>query len=166
VSIKRADSKYLSNRWAKTSIMQRFWMKTEPEGGCLIWKACLDRKGYGVFVPMPRKRVMAHRWLFERIFGQLEKQRVVMHSCDNPACVKLQHLDQGTIDLNNKDSVAKGRNARGERVHQSKLTEDQVREIRSLCAQGISKTEIARRFSVGRRCVRMISTGRTWRHVK
>lgn len=55
---------------------------------------------------------------------------VVMHTCDNPRCVNINHLDAGTWGKNNTDRSRKGRSARaypGAR----RLTHDQVRDIRA-----------------------------------
>lgn len=48
----------------------------------------------------------------------------------------------------------------------SKLTDKQVREIKSLLAKDLSCAEVARRFFVSRRLVNFIKQGRRWAHVK
>ncbi len=49
----------------------------------------------------------------------------LLHSCDNPGCVHPLHVSEGTQGDNVRDMVSKGRH-----VGTSKLTDDQVREIR------------------------------------
>lgn len=56
---------------------------------------------------------------------------VVMHSCDNPACVNIAHLTLGTQQQNVADQVAKGRTVRGSRNGQCRLTLEQVQFIRA-----------------------------------
>lgn len=48
----------------------------------------------------------------------------------------------------------------------SKLTEDDVRDIRQMLEAGKSKTEIAAKYSVQRSTVSKIESGQTWSHVK
>lgn len=55
---------------------------------------------------------------------------------------------------------------RGELHYRAKLTEDKVREIKSLLSQKITCAEIGKRFGVGFACIHKIKTGRRWAHVK
>ena len=52
---------------------------------------------------------------------------------------------------------------RGTTHPSSKLTEDQVREIRRLLKAGQSLGELAKRFGVSRTAIRNIGNGRKWR---
>jgi hypothetical protein len=49
--------------------------------------------------------------------------------------------------------------------HKTRLTEQQVREIRRLHREGVGLREIARRYNVTHSPIRMIVHGRTWRWV-
>lgn len=64
--------------------------------------------------------------------------------------------------------------ARGEAHWAAKLTEEDVRQIRELHAEGkrlrleaarLSRSEIARKFDIDKRTVGDIVSGRAWRHV-
>lgn len=57
------------------------------------------------------------------------------------------------------------RMARGSAHGRSVLTEAQVREIRILLAQQVTRGEIAARFGVSRKAIYNIAGGHTWRHV-
>src|SRR5206468_12319427 len=48
---------------------------------------------------------------------------------------------------------------------QSKLTADDVREIRKLSAKGYSQRKLANMFDVGKNAIQSILEGRTWTHV-
>ncbi len=80
--------------------------------------------------------VGAHAWIYERVVGPVPAGAIVMHSCDNPRCVALQHLSIGTKLLNNRDRHDKGRDAIGERAPCVKLTDDEVDVIRARYAAG------------------------------
>lgn len=51
----------------------------------------------------------------------------------------------------------------GERNKRGRLARDQVRSIHVLHSDGVGQREIARRFGVTHRAVRMIITGQSWR---
>ena len=50
-------------------------------------------------------------------------------------------------------------------VRRGKLTEEEVREIRSLFAQGAAKSRLAAAFGVSRITVRSIVNRKTWAHL-
>lgn len=47
-----------------------------------------------------------------------------------------------------------------------KLTEDQVREIRSLHSQGAAKSRLAKAYGVSRPTIRSIINRETWAHLE
>lgn len=55
---------------------------------------------------------------------------------------------------------------RGEQHGRAKLTEDKVREIRRLAADGRSKIAIANAIGISRGAVRHVLDGETWKHVQ
>lgn len=52
-----------------------------------------------------------------------------------------------------------------ERTHTTKLTANEVREIRALIAEGSDLTDLAERFGVSRSNIEFIKERKTWRHV-
>jgi hypothetical protein len=106
----------------------------------------------------------AHRVSYELVAGDIPDDLLVCHHCDNPPCVNPAHLFLGTVADNAVDAVAKGRWARGERSPMSKLTRDDVDEIRALFESGaFSKMDLSRRFGVSHTTIRRIVAGTTWR---
>ena len=96
------------------------------------------------------------------------------HHCDTPLCVRVSHLFLGTPGDNNRDSMMKGRRAKGEAVNTAKLTKAQVREIRRLyvpatrAGAGQKRTtniEIGKRYGVSDAMISYILRGKSWRHV-
>ena len=87
--------------------MDRFWSKTIQESDCIIWTAALDGHGYGYF-KYNGKSVLAHRVAWKLATGEWSDE-CLCHTCDNPRCVNVQHLFEGTRGDNNRDKAKKGR---------------------------------------------------------
>ena len=148
---------------------ERFWRSTAIVGACIERLSWQDKDGYTRFaVRLPslipgRKvksrylTVIAHRWIYEQVAGvKLPPDRVVMHSCDNPRCVKIQHLSPGTQQANQHDSIKKGRHTHL-RGLTTKLSKTDVRKIR------VSKEPyrvIMKRYGISHSYVWSIRTGR------
>jgi len=96
----------------------RFFRKVQKAEGdqCWLWTGYRDRDGYGKLrLGGGERRVLAHRLSYELHKKPIPKGLCVCHSCDNPPCVNPAHLWTGTNDANREDSIAKGRNAKGDR---------------------------------------------------
>lgn len=155
-----------------------FWKKVDFGTGCWNWKGLRDPSGYGYF-SIPRdhhlfrkakrkdQMVRASRFAFQRVVGPIPEGLVVCHSCDNPSCVRPEHLFLGTTQENADDKVRKNRQYRpvGEKNNGSSLTEVQVMEIRRRLAIGESGRSLAKEFGVSKGCVSLINTGGTWKHL-
>jgi len=101
----------------------RFWAKVnkngpipehKPElGPCWVWTAATDPRGYGRFGVGSHglNRVyFAHR-VSLALAGQMPPDELQgCHHCDNPPCVRPDHLFIGTLLDNMADMAAKGRN--------------------------------------------------------
>ena len=96
------------------------------------------------------KRIIigAHIFSYEIFVGPVPEGRLVCHHCDNPPCVRPSHLFIGTTQDNALDAKAKGRLdiRRGERNTRARWTEDKIKMLRELYAQGISRRELRLRF--------------------
>ena len=132
---------------------------------CWPWMGTRDKNGYGI---TSRKRIRVHRWMFEQHNGPIGPGLVICHRCDNPPCCNPAHLWVGTPEENNADKVAKnrcGNPGRGSDNHQSRLSEDSVREIRRLHAAGSTMQTLADEFGVGITTIWYIVHRVTWNHV-
>lgn len=95
----------------KRDVNERFDEKVDrsnPEG-CWEWTGALSTNGYGKFKVRSHVQMRSHRFAFERAFGSLSSGLVVCHRCDNPKCVRPEHLFAGTISDNTRDMLNKGR---------------------------------------------------------
>jgi hypothetical protein len=92
----------------KTDPIERFFSKVAVTDDCWLWKANTDNNGYGLF-GFDGKQWRAHRYMKHITDGLDTSKPIVMHTCDNPACVNPDHLVNGTIQENNLDKISKGR---------------------------------------------------------
>ena len=158
----------------------RFWAKVNRDGPtmlhmespCWVWTGAENGRGYGR-LGIGDVWVYAHRHSFILANGPLPEfpgthAACVLHRCDNPPCVRPDHLFLGTQRENLADMMRKGRanQVRGERTRAARLTDAQVREIRTLYAAGIlDGPKLAGRFGVDHSTVYAIINRRTWRHL-
>lgn len=132
--------------------------------GCWEHTGYRDKWGYVQFRLNKRKR-RAHAVSYELLIGPIPDGCVVCHHCDNPACIRPDHLFAGTHAENVADRDAKGRQARGERNGRAKLDWPTVHELRRRAAAGqlTNKSAVARQLGVSTRAVGFIVANKTWR---
>jgi hypothetical protein len=97
-----------------------------------------------------------HRYVWEKANGPIPSGLLVLHKCDNPACIRLEYLYLGTDQDNTNDKYSKGR------ANSSHLTRADVIAIKRLCQEGYTYREIA---ATGIACIATIHnvvTGATW----
>jgi hypothetical protein len=79
--------------------------------GCWFWIGGTVRDGYGSIGRGARGAgvIRAHRlsWLIH--YGEIPEGLNVLHKCDNPSCVRPDHLFLGTTADNMEDARNKGR---------------------------------------------------------
>lgn len=133
----------------------------EPNSGCWIWTKALSKNGYGRFFD-GQVAEWAHRVAWQIFNGQIPDNYAVCHHCDNRTCVNPSHLFLGTALENKQDAVRKGRHLVGEKVRNSKLTEENVRDILS---KRINAKQFALLYKISERHVYHLWSRSTWRHV-
>lgn len=149
----------------------RFWRHVRKGDGCWEWTSSLVG-GYGQFkVVADRTPVRAHRFSWELHHGPIPEELKVLHHCDNPPCVRPDHLFIGTTADNTADMVAKGRQnffggKRGPGVPFSggygnrKLTDDDIAAIR--LRRGETARAIARDYGVAHTTIVRLLNGTSW----
>ena len=151
------------------SIQHRFDAKVEriPFASCHVWTGAVNKFGYGK-LGNGNGWVFAHRFSYQQAKGEIPEGKYVLHTCDNPWCVNPDHLYLGTYKDNAKDREFRnrGNHAFGARHGRSKLTPDQVIEIRKLSAEeNLTCSELGRRFGINHKSVQDIVTRKHWSHI-
>ncbi len=83
-------------------------MATKRKSNCIIWHLSKSKSGYGQ-VNVAGKMKRAHRHVYEQHFGLIPKGMIIMHLCDNPSCINIEHLKMGTMKDNVADMISKKR---------------------------------------------------------
>lgn len=138
-------------------------MEPLPTTPCVLWTGTINSEGYGTF----GRRGKAHRQAYEQAVGPIPEEMDVMHLCDVRACVNPDHLRPGTRAENVLMAHERGaydsiRHAKGEEIHLAKLTEDDVRMIRSSSTSAYS---LAKVLGVTKQAVLQARNRHTWKHV-
>lgn len=143
-------------------LRQRFDLQHRKgaDGDCWMWAGQISRRGYG-FIKENYKTKLAHRVSYELFVGPIPAGLFVCHRCDNPACVNPGHLFVGTAKDNRKDMFDKGRGncPRGENHPFSKITKDDVLEIRTSKKRGC---DLAVEYGLSRSTITQIRNGDRW----
>lgn len=100
-----------------------FWNQVQKTDGCWLWTGYIRKAGYGAFMYAGVYQA-AHRFSYELHYGKIEghvghdkdREICVCHHCDNPTCVRPDHLFLGKDKDNHDDMVRKGRHAHGPKL--------------------------------------------------
>jgi hypothetical protein len=137
------------------------------ETGCIVWTGGKNGNGYGVF-RFNRKVWLTHRLAWFLKNGSIKDKLNILHKCDNPSCLNLDHLFVGTHRQNMEDRNQKGRQTRGEDVHSAKLTEHEVKTIRLLFSTidiPYLHLKLAKLFKIKASTIYFITGRKRWKHV-
>ncbi len=143
----------------KPPLEVRFWALVDKRGSdeCWPWKGSLFL-GYG---SIKRKGVKmgAHRASWEISHPEefrLGPNDFVCHKCNNPTCVNPKHLFRANIIINNLDRTIKFSN----KDWTFNRTENIIREIKGLRANGLRYSEISKVTGVRVVCIQDILSGK------
>lgn len=155
----------------KQDLAARLWRRVAKGDGCWLWTgATFKATGYGQ-IRVNGTSVTAHRVAYQVANGPITVGLSVCHRCDVRLCCNPAHLFLGTAKDNAADMVQKGRYTprvlpKGSAVHNSKLTESDVDQIRQALVNGMRNGGLlARQFGVSTSTIYAIKSGQNWRHV-
>ena len=126
-----------------------------------------SRGGYGR-IWFNNTSVSSHRFSWMIFKGEIPEGVEVCHSCDVKSCCNPDHLFLGTHLENIRDAYSKNLipALKGERNGASKLTEDDVIEIRrSRSEEKTTYKVLADRFSVDQSNIALIVKRKKWKHI-
>lgn len=137
-------------------------------GPCWLWSGSRNLTGYGQLHVAERPQ-LASRISYSLYVGDIGELHV-LHKCDNPPCVRPEHLFIGTPKDNSEDKMRKGRHrggdVHGSAHHGAKLTESDVVAIRyANVLSGVGCRRLGAAFGVAPTTICGILKYRTWRRV-
>ena len=153
----------MSDYHRKRTLAERFWPHVNKTETCWLWTGEIMNNGHGRIAHWPtrKQRIIASRASWILHFGPIADGMFVCHKCDVRACVRPDHLFLGNQKVNIQDAVSKGRMGRGTKVNTNKLSEDQVRYIRTQYP-GRSQQHIADEMGVSQVLVGLIVRRKSW----
>jgi hypothetical protein len=124
----------------------------EP-GQCWNWLGSINPKtGYGK-KQWFGETWLAHRWVWTMFCGLIPHNMTINHKCGNRACVNPHHLELMTMTDNCRHGGA------------TKLTPEQVKEIRATPIKRGDRTAVAEKYGVTPMTISDIRCGRSWKDV-
>ena len=151
----------------KSSDYKRFIAKITFGGDneCWNWTGYVRPNGYGGGFTSNETRPGTHRVAYETWVGEIPDGMIVRHTCDNRLCCNPRHLLAGTHQDNVDDMVERGRQSRGEKNANAKITAEIAQQIYDEYAtSGKTKEQIGEEFGVSQPTVKSIWAGRNWVH--
>jgi len=148
-------------------IEKRFWKYVKKTENCWLWTGAANKDGRGALgVWTEGTTKIAARVSWEIHKGPIPEGINVCHHCDNPACVRPDHLFLGTQLDNIRDAVRKGRmrhvGSSGEKNGRAKLTLEQVKQIRCRAVNEMQK-DLAVEFGISAAQISVIVRGASWK---
>lgn len=140
--------------------VERFWSRaSKPRRGCWEWQGPRNGSGYGI-VNFRDQMWRTHRLSLTLASGPIEDGLQVCHRCDNPPCIRPDHLYVGSALENSMDRADRGRQGVGQFA---KLSEADADIIRERALSGEDEAALASDFGVSQNTVRRIARGRIWK---
>lgn len=148
-------------------LAERFWNKVDigSDASCWEWLGTINSNGYGT-ISVANGTESSHRVAWELANGSIPNGLLIRHLCHNPPCCNPKHLALGNAYQNAQDMVQSGRSLKGERATNSKLTEEQVLDIRARFDNGsLTSTYFSNLYGVAPNTVMSVIHRRTWTHI-
>ncbi len=162
-------------------IEKRFWSYVKKTKTCWLWVGSHWQRYGTIFYKGRTHRATHISWFLH--YGTLPK--FVCHKCDNPPCVRPDHLFLGDHKANTRDMINKGRKVivhpfgrrngaythpecvrRGTMIWTAKLDEGKVISIRNLHHEkGLNYNRLGEKFNVSADTISLVCRRRIWTHI-
>lgn len=145
-------------------------LKYSVVNDCYICSSHKTRSRGYVQISVDGKLVPGHRYVYEIIHGDISKELVVRHKCDNRECINPDHLEVGSHKDNSMDMVGRRRCLEMGDHQNTHLTEQDVLDIYSYkdtvrgSREFIAK-KLAEKFLVSRRTIFNVWRRETWNNL-
>lgn len=126
----------------------RFESKIRMTDTCWLWQGALNKQGYGVFCTNENKTELVHRYAYKMYKGNIPLQTCVLHRCNEFSCVNPEHLFVNDTPW------------------KSKLSKENVLEIKQLLKQKYTYKEIAAMYGVSASTIGGISRSISWKIIE
>jgi hypothetical protein len=153
-----------------TDVVDRFWARVNKTETCWLWTGGATSEGYGDLM-YQRHRHLAHRFAWQLANARaIPVGLVVRHRCDNPPCVRPDHLELGSVAQNVRDAYERRRRTTGNPTlgtgrPNALLTDELVATLRRRARSGQSITSIAKGTGFSYATVYRAIRGSGWPHV-
>jgi len=153
----------------RQKLVERFWSKVDlwfgiTDEDCWNWIAPVNNNGYGS-MSFYGKMMSTSQVAWYLKTGFISKLHI-RHTCDNRICVNPSHLIEGTHQDNMNDRDSRNRNPKGTKHGRSKLSDQQVLDIKRLCLnEKFGVKQIAAKYGVDRSTISLIRDGKIWKHL-
>ena len=137
----------------------RFNEKFDRSDGCWEWKGRKVKK-YGQLRMPGKGYISAHRFSYALFCGPIPDNTNVLHTCDNPGCVRPDHLFLGTAADNVRDMIRKGRAQIG--THRRKISPESAYTILWRGASGEKHRDLAIEYGISRQAAGDIINRHRW----
>ena len=148
------------NQFSRVKIAVSLETHIHKTESCWLWTGDKYSSGYGVVTISnhfrKKKRIAAHRYVYQKLVGPIPEGKIVMHKCDNPPCVNPDHLRLGTIAENNADTAIKRRHHYGLDHWNGRLSDEQIVEIRQ---SPLTQAALAKQYGVDQSHISRIKSG-------
>lgn len=155
------------HRYTDKDAAQRLSARSKPQGDCIVYTFGRPSRSGHRTMGFHGRVVGVHRIAWILAHGELAPGIAVLHRCDVPNCIKVNHLFLGTVADNNADRDRKGRHRPlpGSSNGSARLSEYQIIEIRGLISHGYAQQTVADRYGVSQSTIWGIANRRSWKHV-
>lgn len=147
-------------------LKERFWAKVIKTDSCWNWMGSINRGRGQININGKPRFASVVSWEME--YGKIPNGQCVCHKCDNPLCVRPNHLFLGTQRDNIYDAISKGRIKlppvmSGEKSQSAKLNLGIVREIRN--NKKDTYAALAKRYNVCIATIGNIKNHKVWKGI-